>query len=69
MSEQKLGLWGQFVEMVGISWPGRPEVPKPTAPVCMACLNPAQNIAADGETPRWQCPHHPDSELIFEESA
>lgn len=54
------GLWWQFLEFVGMTWPGHkrpPPDPQADAPPCSACQNPMHRV--DGE---WACPHHPGAE-------
>ena len=51
------GLYWQFLEFMGMTWPGNkepppPEVP-PDAPRCSACLNPMRPVGSG-----WECPHH-----------
>lgn len=60
MSAQKgPGLWWQFLEFVGMTWPGHkkpPPDPNLGAPPCSACGN-LMRRPADGAD--WRCPHHP----------
>lgn len=52
------GLFWQFLEFMGMTWPGNKEPPSPAvppdAPLCSACHNPMHPVG-----PGWQCPHHP----------
>lgn len=56
------GVWWQFLEFMGMTWPGHKEkaarVP-PDAPRCSACHNPMER---DGDG--WRCPHHPHAAPI-----
>lgn len=60
MSESRgPGLWWQFLEFMGMTWPGHkapPPDPDLGAPPCSACHNPMRR--AEGG---WRCPHHPDA--------
>lgn len=53
------GLWWQFLELVGMTWPGHADEPvKPEAPPrCASCHN-KMSRADDG---RWRCAHHPNA--------
>lgn len=51
------GLWWQFLEFMGMTWPGHKSAPPdPTrdAPRCSACHNPMT-----GSPGAWRCVHHP----------
>ncbi|MCB9530049.1 MAG: hypothetical protein R3F65_13030 [bacterium] len=53
------GLWWQFLEFMGMTWPGRPRRAAPeAAPRCSACHNAMVRDARGA----WQCPHHPAAE-------
>lgn len=57
--ERGPGLIWQFLEFMGMTWPGHknpPPDPSVGAPRCSACTNPMRR---DGQ--RWRCPHHPDA--------
>lgn len=53
------GLWWQFLEFMGMTWPGHPEkAAEPSAPpACASCHN-TMTRADDGA---WRCEHHPDA--------
>lgn len=61
--EKKISLLGQFIEMWGISWPGRDKAPEAEPPRCAACHNPA---ARSGD--QWRCPHHPEAGVVEPEA-
>jgi len=53
------GLFWQFLEFMGMTWPGHkkpPPDPYVGAPRCASCGNPMDR---DGD--RWCCPHHPSA--------
>ncbi len=54
------GLFWQFLEFMGMTWPGEkspPPDPNAGAPACSACGN-RMRRAGDG----WRCPHHPTAD-------
>ncbi|MCA9559209.1 MAG: hypothetical protein H6704_31075 [Myxococcales bacterium] len=56
------GLWWQFLEFMGMTWPGHKQRAAPeAAPRCSACGNPAER---DPDTGAWRCPVHTTAELL-----
>jgi hypothetical protein len=71
MSNQEEGpnLWWQFLEFMGMTWPGKLKKPKanPTPAkkgICSACHNQAKY---DKNKDSWYCSNHPNAQIHFEE--
>ncbi len=71
MSNQDEGpnLWWQFLEFMGMTWPGKLKKTKTSAlptkkGICSACYNKAKY---DAQQDKWYCSNHPNAEIRFEE--
>jgi hypothetical protein len=71
MSQEQDGpnLWWQFLEFMGMTWPGKlkqqkqDQIPKKIGK-CQAC----QNVAKyDSKQDRFYCANHPSAQIKFEE--
>lgn len=56
------GLWWQFLEFMGMTWPGHPEKAQKieTPPLCASC----HNKMTRGDGGGWRCEHHPHAAPI-----